>query len=308
LKQRILLFVGAVWLLVFTPSSVARPPALPASAESTLLLCGGAQVIEARVVIREGHSVLDEVWHWRPEQSAGLPVKMMRKFVTTDDCKAVTGGKELLITSSGDAVALVSHQTGATLFYAEVKNAHSAELLPNGYIAVASSSDPEHHGDRLLLFDRKVSQTPVLSIPLEAAHGVAWDSRRQVLWALGGAVLLSIRLESAAGQPQLIVEKQIPLPSREGHDLQLANDGSTLYITNTKEVFRFDPDRLDFSPFKPFQGEGEIKSLSIQPVTGQIAYTRADPGVWWTYTIHFKDPGDHITVPSMIYKVRWFVR
>lgn len=51
----------------------------------------------------------------------------------------MSDGEEILITSSGSAVALVSHETGATLFYASVKNAHSADLLPGGFIAVIGS-------------------------------------------------------------------------------------------------------------------------------------------------------------------------
>lgn len=94
----------------------------------------------------------------------------------------------------------------------------------------------------------------------------------------------------------------------EGHDLQLAADCSALYVTNTSMVLRLDPERLTFTPLEPFRGRGEIKSLSIQPDTGQIAYTQADSGVWWTYTVHFIGPDYAIVVPSMIYKVRWAAR
>jgi len=299
-----LLFISTLLCTVeFALRALAQTaPNLPST---TLLMCGGAEVVEARLVVDQGRHRLQETWHWRPEESAGLPTKMMRKFVTTDDCKTVSGGKEVLITSSGDAVALVSHETGATLFYAEVKNAHSADLLPEGLIAVASSNDPLKQGDRILLFDRRTSEAPVFELPLEAAHGVVWDRKRQVLWALGGASILKLRIDRSGPKPTLVTENKLSLPAREGHDLQLAADCSSLYITNTKAVFKLDPDRLEFSSFEPFRGRGEIKSLSIQPDTGQIAYTQADPGVWWTYTVHFIGPEYEISLPSMIYKVRW---
>jgi hypothetical protein len=51
---------------------------------------------------------------------------------------------------------------------------------------------------------------------------------------------------------------------------------------------------------------GQIKSLSIQAESGQIAYTQADPGVWWTYTLRFLQPDAQIVLPAMIYKVRWY--
>lgn len=277
----------------------------PSIFASNLMLCGGAQVTENDVVAVNGHSELHEVWRWRPEQSKGLPVKMMRKFITTDDCKTVSQGREVLITSSGDAVALVSHRTGDTLFYAAVKNAHSAELLPGGLVAVASSSDPNGQGDRLLLFDRAISEKSIFSMPLSAAHGTVWDSKRQVLWVLGGSVLSRLTLQHNGTNASLSIEKSIPLPAPEGHDLQLADDGSALYVTNTTSVFTVDPDTLTFAPFAPFHGWSEIKSLSINPSTKQIAFTQADPGVWWTYTLRFLNPNDTIHLPTMIYKVRW---
>ena len=307
-RNNIRLLILSSLLLLSRISGGATLPASGPVASPTLLMCGGAEVVEARIVLKDSKPALQEVWHWRPEESSGLPTKMMRKFVTTDDCKTVSDGKEVLITSSGDAVALVSHETGATLFYAEVKNAHSAELLPNGLIAVASSSDPQNQGDKLLLFNRNIPQKPIFELPLEAAHGVVWDKKRNVLWALGGAVVLKIRLDNTGPHPALIVEKKVALPAREGHDLQLAADCSALYITNTTAVFRVDPDQLEFTSFEPFRNRGEIKSLSIQSNTGQIAYTQADPGVWWTYTVHFIGPDYQVTLPSMIYKVRWSTR
>ena len=274
---------------------------------STFLLCGGAQVTEDEVTLLQGKPTLKEIWHWRPEESEGLPIPLMRKFITTDDCKAVSHGSEILITSSGDAVALVSHATGKTLFYASVKNAHSAELLPGGFIAVASSSDSGGEGDRIVLFDRDRSEKPLATFPLTAAHGVIWDNKRNVLWALGGNELVRLRLDVATGSsPRVIAEKTVLLPAPEGHDLQLSDECSTLYVTNTKSVFQVNPDLMSFTSYDPFHGIGQIKSLSINPETRQIAFTRADPGVWWTYTLRFLNPDQQIVLPTMIYKVRWF--
>uniref|UniRef100_A0A372IJD5 Uncharacterized protein n=2 Tax=Paracidobacterium acidisoli TaxID=2303751 RepID=A0A372IJD5_9BACT len=274
---------------------------------STLLLCGGAQVVEDEVVTQDGRPQLKEVWRWRPEQSKEMPVPMMRKFITTDDCKAVSGGKEVLITSSGDAVALVSHVTGKTLFYATVKNAHSAEILPSGLIAVASSSAESNDGDRIVLFDRNRPDAPVATLPLSAAHGVVWDRKREVLWALGGKELLQVHVSGNATHPSLVVERRVPIPPGEGHDLQIAGDAALLYVTNSKAVFEVDPETLTFRRFQTFAGMKNIKSLSINPGSGQLVYTQADPGVWWTYTLHFMNPAQEIVLPSMIYKARWFL-
>lgn len=289
---------------ILTTSLVLLGSTVPASA-SKLLMCGGPQVVEAEVSHSSGQATLKETWHWRPEQSKGLPVPMMRKFITTDDCKSVSQGKEVLITSSGDAVALVSYQTGETLFYATVKNAHSAELLPGGFVAVAASDNASGDGDHIALFDRRQSDRALQSIPLTAAHGVVWDTRRNVLWALGETQLLRLRLKNDPGAPHLEIDKRIDLPGPIGHDLQIAKNCDVLWVTTTKAVFSVDPDKLSFVPFSPFRNLSGIKSLSIEEETGQIAYTQADPGVWWTYTLRFKAPDERITLESMIYKVRW---
>lgn len=276
------------------------------SRASSLLLCGGPQVVQAKLIDTATAPVLQELWHWRPEQSEGLPVPMMRKFITTDDCKAVSHGEEVLITSSGDAVALVSHATGKTLFYATVKNAHSAELLPGGLIVVAASSDPSNLGDKVVLFNRNKSNAPIGSVPLSAAHGVVWDRKRKVLWALGGRELARLRVESGPTGPHLVMEHAVSLPHGEGHDLQISDNCDALYVTNTTTVYQVNPDTLSFRAFAAFAGRTNIKSLSINEQSGQIAFTQADPGVWWTYSLRFLNPSQRIVLPNMIYKVRWF--
>jgi hypothetical protein len=289
---------------ILTSSLVLLGSTVPASA-SKLLMCGGPQVVEADVSYSSGQAILKETWHWRPEQSKGLPVPMMRKFITTDDCKSVSRGTEVLITSSGDAVALVSYRTGETLFYATVKNAHSAELLPGGFVAVAASDNAAGGGDHIALFDRGRSDKVIQSVPLTAAHGVVWDAKRNILWALGETQLLRLKLKNDSSAPRLEIDKRIDLPGPIGHDLQISKNCDVLWVTTTKAVFSVDPDKLSFVPFAPFHNLSGIKSLSIDEGTGQIAYTQADPGVWWTYTLRFKTPDEQIDLGSMIYKVRW---
>jgi hypothetical protein len=243
--MRLSLFLAIASFLILSHTAVAQ---------SSVFLCGGAEVIQADAVTQNGKAALVERWHWRPEQSHGMPVKLMRKFIITDDCKPIDSGRKLLITSSGDAVALVAYPSGDTLFAATVKNAHSAELLPHGMIAVASSDAPNGEGDRLVLFMGNgpnkmgdVSDKPVGNLPLEAAHGAVWDAKRKVLWALGGKVLPKLEVEMTGPIPQFLLERTIPLPEEIGHDLQISEDCSALYITTTKRVYQVDPDRFTFS-------------------------------------------------------------
>jgi hypothetical protein len=266
------------------------------------IVCGSAQVFEGTLTERNGKAFFQPEWTWRPEDSDGLPLALRSNFAGTDECKPVDGGKAVLITSSANALALVSYETHATLFYASVRNAHSAALLPGGLIVAASSFSADGTGDRLLLFDRNRPDHAIGSLPLSWAHGVEWDETRGALWALGDRELLRIKMAGS----RMIVEKTFPLPSRGGHDLVLASDASALYLTTSTQVLVFNPKDGSFAPFSAFAGIGDVKSLSIDRDDGQIAYTQAGKGVWWTYTIRFLNPRAELVLPEHAYKMRWF--
>jgi hypothetical protein len=267
-----------------------------------IIVCGSAQVLEGVLTESNGKASFRPEWTWRPEESEGLPLALRSNFAGTDECKPVDGGKAVLITSSSDALALVSYQTRATLFYAKVRNAHSAALLPGGLIVAASSFSGDGTGDRLLLFDRRHPDHATGSLPLSWAHGVEWDQTRGVLWALGDRELVRIKIDGA----RMIVEKTFPLPSRGGHDLVLSHDASVLYLTTSTQVLVFTPKSASFAPYSAFAGISDVKSLSIDPDGGQIAYTQAGKGVWWTYKIQFLNPRAEIVLPEHAYKMRWF--
>jgi hypothetical protein len=272
-----------------------------ARATGRLLLCGGVQVREGRVESVNGNSRFVPTWNWRPEESAGLPAPFVYKFAQVDDCKPSAEGKELLVSSSAGAVAVLGFPSGETRFYAAVPNAHSIALLPHGLVVAASSTHPE--GNRLLLFYRMHSDHPIFTLPLEAAHGVVWDDRRNVLWALGDKELM--RLAINPGNNGLILAKKYPIEGAGGHDLVMAQDGGSLFVTTSGRALSFDIGKESFSLYQPFAGLSDVKSVSVNPTTGQIAYTQADPHVWWTYTVRFLNPQMTVPLESHTYKVRW---
>ncbi len=167
-----------VTLIVVRASLHAQTPA--ALSPPHVLTCGRSFVVESQVTLKEGgNAILVPVWTWTPEKSKGMPPELINNFSTIDECKPTSGGTELLVTSSHDAVAVVSRQTGDTLFSAHVKNAHSAVLLPDHLIAVASSDATDGSGDRIVFFDRRASNVELAELPLHAAHGLGWDGSRQ---------------------------------------------------------------------------------------------------------------------------------
>ena len=175
-------------------------------------------MLEGVLTERDGKASFQPEWTWRPEDSDGLPLALRSNFAGTDECKPVDGGKAVLITSSANALALVSYETHETLFYAKVRNAHSAALLPGRADRRRIVFFPDGTGDRLLLFDRTA---PDHAIGYASAELGAWrrmgpDERS----ALGArrSESYEIKIDGA----RMIVEKTFPLPSRGGHDLVLS--------------------------------------------------------------------------------------
>src|SRR5262249_54295850 len=154
---------------------------------------------------------IKKVWSWRAKDCAELPEPFRKLFGTTDDCRPTDGGKTVMISSSGGAVALVDRATGKALWYARVPNAHGIELLPEGRVVAASSVS--NTGNRLMVFDRTVPDVLVAEVPLTSAHGVVWDEGRKRLWALGGRELHRYTLKDwSTKSPSLALESKFELP------------------------------------------------------------------------------------------------
>jgi hypothetical protein len=147
----------------------------------------------------------------------------------------VDGGRKILITSSGGAVALVERSTLKVLFYAAAPNAHSAEVIPGNRVVVACSTNPE--GNRLVLHDLAVSDTPLAFDELTGAHGAVLDEERGLLWALGTFELRAYSLKELTASPPSFVRKQThTLPNEGGHDLRPIPDRPGLTVTTHHHV------------------------------------------------------------------------
>ena len=282
---------------------------LAAGAEERLIVCGGEEVF----IVPAGGAVktADRVWRWRAADSPEIPAEMRAKFRTTDECKPA--GDSILITSSGGGIALVRREDKKCLFHASAKNAHSACLLPDRRVAVASS----YGGDELLIFDlEKPSATaePLARMPLHGAHGAVWDEQRERLWALGDKVLLLVEMRGRGESSALKIDKQFELPSPGGHDLVAAQDRRYLIVTNDTTVYRFDTKETRFEPQARLADKPRVKSVDQSP-TGRIVYHQGTDKTWWSDTIRFLEPGapgkeaaaELKIEDERIYKVRWDV-
>ena len=298
---------------------------LPAEAQHTseLILCGwgGVSILDLsydeRPELMTEESVIDLnkeeenaprlAWSWNAKDRKELPDYMKARYHAVDECKPVDGGHKVLITSSASGVALIERKSGKVSFYATVPNAHSAELLPQNRVAVAASHRDGAAGDRVVVFDLEVPAKEVCSDELPWGHGVVWDEERQILWALSNMDIRAYHLENwDSPTPSLARVATIELPERGGHDLYPIAGTELLVVSTGRHCWLFDRDKHRFKLHPILAEESSVKSIAYNPVTGQLAYIKADSGsslsekvrlLHPTRTLHF--PGRHF------YKARW---
>lgn len=281
--------------------------AATATSSSRMLVCGGSVVYDAILAGEERTPRWEAVREWRPGESKGLPASYAAKaFETTDDCKPIDGGANVLVTSSSGGVAIYERSSGNTSFYARVPNAHSACMLPGGYIVVASSVSPE--GNALVLFHRSESERNVFRTPLESAHGVVWDEKRTMLYAVGMDHLEEYNFDHGNHAASLKLTRQSKLPTRGGHELSPGTSANELIVTTQGGVYLFDKASRGFTVHPRLGKDLDVKCVSLHPSTGRLAYVKADEGkgVWWSFRIRLLHPEGEIASPGQrVYKVRW---
>jgi len=301
-------FVVVFCSLFFAATTRAAQPAAPVR---ELIVCGREEVFILDLNARDQNATPAKIWSWQAAGRADLPSEYHSLFRSTDECKAVDGGKRILITSSGGGVALVERQTKSVVFYGRAVNAHSADLLPNGRIAVAASRDPRGgKGDALILFDITMPGRELWRGELLSGHGVVWDPKRRVLWALADREIKSYRLSDwETSVPTLEQIGAFQLPENGGHDLYPVPGTALLSVTTANHCWLFDRDAPAIVPHPTLGEMPHIKSITQHPVTGQIAFTQAERPNWWTERIRFLAPDESCSVPGeQFYKVRWNVR
>lgn len=307
---------------VTQPEAPSTAPA--ARAYEELYLNNGRLVFSLRM--DQDWSAAWPVWSWTAVQSEGqIAVRHRAWFTSTDDCKPVLGGTHVLISSSRGGVALVRRADGACAWYAPCTNAHSAELVGDRWIAAASSV----RGNEVQVFDRQARTLPaekLAAIPLAGAHGLVYDWRQDVLWALGTTELLKTRIVEGGQGVRIEVLKRFALPAEGGHDLfpyfhykqenlpagQLPQTAKGLFVTVYEGVYVFDLTTETFVPFAPLAKVSDVKSVTDNLRTGRIVYNRAEGDTSLSQRVSFLQPDQVRALPARIgsyqtriYKVRW---
>lgn len=289
----------ALALTLFATSASA----IPSPAQHEVVVCGWDEVF----ILRIDGERRERIWSWRAKGRSDIPEELHRLFGTTDECKPFDGGSKILITSSGGAAALVDRDSDRVLFYGRAANAHSADLLPRGRIAVAASHARAGGGDRLILFDAAKPDQELWSGELPWGHGVVWDERRRLLWALADEDIRVFELQDwETAAPKLRRVALIPLPEAGGHDFTVVND-SLIAVSTAKRCWLFDRDKRTFAPHPELAAKASVKSISHHPA-GRVMYVQAEGENWWAERIHFLRPPGVMHIPGEhFYKARWNV-
>lgn len=295
-----LLFLGAL-----APRPLAAAPG--AGGRSRQLVTCGRERVHIIELNTAGEPRI--VWTWQAAGRSDLPAEYRSLFRATDECKPFDGGRRILITASTGAVALVDRTADRVVFHGRAVNAHSADLLPKGRVAVAASRDPKgNQGDALILFDLEQPGRELWRGELPSGHGVVWDEQRQILWALADHDIRSFTLadwDTAA--PKLTRSGLFKLPEGGGHELASVPGTPLLAVSTATKCWVFHRDTKAIAPHPTMAAMSSIKCISQHP-SSQIAFVQADRPNWWSERIQFINPAGSLSLPGeQFYKVRWVI-
>jgi hypothetical protein len=248
------------------------------------------------------------LWRWDPKEA--LP-DFVGYFAAMTECKPNHDCSEIAIAASGGGVARVRFADKKVIFYGNAAgNTHSIATLPDGNVVTASST-----GNYLALFapptlnetEGATEATPIYAkYRLVGAHGVVWDAKREILWALGTNEIAGYEYVGTKEEPGLkeIYREELTGNARGGHDLYPA-PGYDALMTTGIGVNVFDPNERKFYEVVPMR---RIKSVSLSP-EGVPLMQRAVVE-WWSDTIFYGDDKDTsvgVFSGAKFYKARWFV-
>lgn len=298
-----------------TPSPVPEPDKLP-----LLVLTDqdyGGATGHSRVVMINPET-LEEVWSWQPEDS-GLS-SFQSILGQPDECKPVYGRTCLLITSSGGGVALIRISDKKALFYSfpgkisDGWNPHSAEVLPDGNIAVACSS-----GNHILFY--KFSKTtpyvanPSATLTVKDAHNVVWDKEGNCLWYTEGNAVCNCSYSCngnviSVRENERFVNNSLPV-SAQPHDLAPEFGTNRFYISyHPNSVYTFDISSKTFVKLSSSEYVTDrIKSFSFGPDgVPAIVQSAVSDANWTSSNTLYLDGRVFLEYDNyLVYKSRWFV-
>ncbi|GAA4915795.1 DUF6528 family protein [Streptomyces coeruleoprunus] len=309
--------MSSLLVALFVVLSGIRVPAVPFGTPDVLV----TEQASRRLVLFDGRrrdwGAADVKWAFSPLGDARYAdLDPARSWVHPNEAKVRRwrGRTYVLTTASYGFAAVVEYPSGRR-YWADALapgtirvNPHSAELLPDGRVAVAGST-----GDVVRLHAAPPRAGHV-DFALEDAHGLHWDGRLRVLWALGGERLVALRVGGPAGRPVLVEAFGVRLPGRGGHDLApVARNPDRLWVSTGTAVYQYVKSRRAFVreyPGAARVSRPRVKAVGDDLLTGQVLSTAPEPGLaetWWTTSVAVHRPAGTYRLPGGgIYKARWW--
>jgi len=258
------------------------------------------------------------LWEWSAASDPKVDPEHHAWFHNPSEVKPLNGGRSVMITASGGAVAVIDIASRSVQYYGFAGgNPHSVDMLPGGYIVSTSSN-----GDMVSLFTENLYEKrnsllqDRVDYELSDGHGLFWDNHRSVLWALGGKPLKIFVFDPGNGSSAVLTENgEILLPvtpessyyeRHGGHDLSPVPCSNRVYISDMDHLWEFDLDTHEFFPFLGMHEAPLVKSISRIAKAGPILIVMADES-WWTDTVIQLEPEKTYTLPgARFYKARWW--
>ena len=283
--------------------------------ESTeLVFCGDNHVFVINAAVAKDSYKEGLIWSWDARTAASELGLAADRCDHLDECKFVDNGTKLLLTSSYGWCILLDYATSKVLFHATgLPNAHSAEYLPGGYIAVATSTGSTANHNKVHIYNSAKSEVSLANADLYSGHGVVWDYKRNVLYAAGGNVIKIFRINGlGTDKPSFELVKSITAPQGGIHDINRVDD-NTITVAGSK-AYLFNVETEQFTEMSLFSGSTALKSLNYNAETGEVWYTDATipegDESWSSHKIRYSRntsasaPDRIINVDIDMYKVR----
>jgi len=235
-------------------------------------------------------------------------VNLLEGYGQDNPASKSQGVKQLV---AGGGVALIRIADKKAMFYAKPGgNPHSAEVLPDGNVVVASST-----GNLLSVYvyngaDSYVSR-PAFTMPVHSAHNVVWDRKRGCLWTATGAQLLKLAYNGKRTAPELTQVRSYDMAAgnTDAHDLAPVCGEDAMYVSTNQHVYKFDCAAEKFLDVEIFQ-QNTIKSISTGPEGYSTIVMRPTSGGsnWWSAEVcDMKGNRLFNRAGYQIYKARWYV-
>lgn len=223
------------------------------------------------------------VWRWSAKEDNGFTGLTHAWGLPTDAkvrCCDRWDGQWMVVTDSLGLAAIVPYPSGDARKWAQNVggNPHSAELLPDGNIAVAASTGG---WVRVYASSQGADAAAYAEYPFPGAHGVEWDAERGILWALGDDHLVALEVSGTPDEPHIRETLKVPLPSPGGHDVHpVYGDRDRLWISTRAKVYQYIKSTGQFD--ENYEGSEYISRAHVKSVgdaPSGIIVTAAPDGV-----------------------------